>query len=370
MASGRLTKLFPGGNTSKGFYSFYHNIIEDKEANRVFILKGGPGSGKSTFMRKIGEIMLEKGYDVEYHCCSSDNDSLDGICIPALGMAMIDGTAPHVCDPRNPGAVDEIVHLGDFWDEGKLQAAKEQILQSNYRISRLFQTAYHHLAEAKIIREELDSYLEEAVFRPRLHEITAEIIGDMVKDAPVQYEREPKDRHLFATAFTPRGQWHHFDTILQDIKKIYLVTGEASGLISQIVGAAAQAAHAGGLDTAVFHCALEPEKIDLVLIPQQECAVMKDIQGIYFKVHSVPSITEVKLYNLDQYLNESVLRLYANEIDSAKKRLFAAMTRAIDYIAKAKAEHDRLESFYIPAMNFDALNEKGESILARMLSRV
>jgi hypothetical protein len=39
--------------------------------------------------------MLEKGYDVEFHCCSSDNDSLDGIVIPSIRVAMLDGTAPH-----------------------------------------------------------------------------------------------------------------------------------------------------------------------------------------------------------------------------------------------------------------------------------
>jgi len=93
MAKGKLIKLFPGGNTPYGFYSFYDYIIE-KDAARIFILKGGPGVGKSTFMHKIGEAMLEKGFDVEFHCCSSDNGSLDGICIPAIRVALIDGTAP------------------------------------------------------------------------------------------------------------------------------------------------------------------------------------------------------------------------------------------------------------------------------------
>jgi len=45
-------------------------------------------------MRKIGEEMLERGYDVEFHCCSSDNGSLDGVVIPAIKVAMLDGTAP------------------------------------------------------------------------------------------------------------------------------------------------------------------------------------------------------------------------------------------------------------------------------------
>jgi len=366
MANGKLTKLFPGGNTSIGFYSFYDHIIE-KDATRVFILKGGPGVGKSTFMRKIGETMLEKGYDVEFHCCSSDNDSLDGIHIPAIRVAMIDGTAPHVVDPKNPGAVDEIIHLGDFWDEEKIQAVKQQVLQTNIRVGRLFKIAYHQLAEAKVIKDELDSYLEEAANRSRVHETAWKIIKSVTEDAPVQYEREPKARHLFATAFTPGGQWHHLDTILQDIRKLYLVTGDATSLTSYVVGAVARAAHTRGLDTSVFHCPLAPDNIDLVLIPRQGCAVMKDIPGIEFKAQNVPAITKVKLYNLNQHLNESILAVYGSEIDSARKRLSAAINRAISYIAKAKEEHDHMETYYIPAMNFDAINAKREEILARVL---
>ncbi|SHK14198.1 hypothetical protein SAMN02745975_03743 [Geosporobacter subterraneus DSM 17957] len=91
---GKIKRVFPGGNTAKGFFSYYDNII-GKEANRLFIIKGGPGVGKSSFMKKIGYEMTEKGYDVEFHQCSSDNGSLDGVVIPALKVAIIDGTAPH-----------------------------------------------------------------------------------------------------------------------------------------------------------------------------------------------------------------------------------------------------------------------------------
>jgi DNA replication protein DnaC len=64
--SGKLREFFPGGNTSYGFYSFYDFII-DKDATRIFVIKGGPGVGKSTFMKVIGQSMLEKGFDVEFH---------------------------------------------------------------------------------------------------------------------------------------------------------------------------------------------------------------------------------------------------------------------------------------------------------------
>ena len=83
-AYGRIKKVFPGSNTAEGFYSFYNYIIPP-DADRIFIIKGGPGVGKSTFMRSIADRLVERGFDVEFHCCSSDNGSLDGIVIPKLG---------------------------------------------------------------------------------------------------------------------------------------------------------------------------------------------------------------------------------------------------------------------------------------------
>lgn len=92
---GFVKKVFPGGNTANGFYSYYDQII-GTDATRIFVIKGGPGVGKSSFMKKIGYEMVDKGYDVEFHQCSSDNGSLDGVVIPALKIAFLDGTAPQV----------------------------------------------------------------------------------------------------------------------------------------------------------------------------------------------------------------------------------------------------------------------------------
>ena len=42
--------LFPGGNTSKGFYSLYRYVLSQDDAKRILCIKGGPGTGdrKST----------------------------------------------------------------------------------------------------------------------------------------------------------------------------------------------------------------------------------------------------------------------------------------------------------------------------------
>jgi len=94
---------------------------------------------------------------------------------------------------------------------------------------------------------------------------------------------------------------------------------------------------------------------------------MKDIPGIDFKPQDIPSIKKIKIYNLNQHLDDSILTAYNNEIKSARERLFAAIGRTISYLARAKAEHDLLETYYVPVMNFEAVNAKREEILARVL---
>ncbi|MCC5909988.1 MAG: ATPase [Clostridiaceae bacterium] len=93
---GKIKRLLPGGNTSLGFYSYFDHIMDLKEVSKVYILKGGPGTGKSSMMKKIGDVMVEKGYDIELHHCSADPDSVDVLVVPELKVVMLDGTAPHV----------------------------------------------------------------------------------------------------------------------------------------------------------------------------------------------------------------------------------------------------------------------------------
>ena len=94
----------------------------------MIILKGGPGVGKSTFMRRIGAAFAERGHAVEYLICSSDPHSLDGVVARKAGFAIIDGTAPHIVDPRLPGAADSLVNLGAFLDETTLSKRKDTIM--------------------------------------------------------------------------------------------------------------------------------------------------------------------------------------------------------------------------------------------------
>jgi len=102
---------FLGGNTPQGFYSYYDYLIDSEKVKKVYVIKGGPGTGKSTLMKSAAAWGEDNGYEVDYLHCSSDPSSLDGVIIDG-DIAMVDGTSPHIVDPKNPGCVETIVNMG------------------------------------------------------------------------------------------------------------------------------------------------------------------------------------------------------------------------------------------------------------------
>ena len=58
MVTDAVRHFFPGSNTGAGFVGFFENLRS--QAGRTVILKGGPGVGKSSLMKAVGQHYEEK----------------------------------------------------------------------------------------------------------------------------------------------------------------------------------------------------------------------------------------------------------------------------------------------------------------------
>lgn len=94
-----VTNFFVGANSGEGFQNLFSEVVDLADTYDLMVLKGGPGVGKNTFMREIGRCMEAAGAPVEYLWCSGDPDSLDGVVLPSIRCAVVDGTAPHGTAP-------------------------------------------------------------------------------------------------------------------------------------------------------------------------------------------------------------------------------------------------------------------------------
>ena len=367
MAMGKIRKMFPGNNTSEGFYSLYHQMINFPAAN-VYILKGGPGSGKSTLMKKVGAEIVARGYDVEYHYCSSDYESLDGLVVPYLKMAILDGTAPHAIDPKHPGVVETMINLGDFWDEQVLRKNKEMVIELSKQKTQMFRLAYDHLREAKVVQDQLERYQQEALDVVGVRKLLFLVKEFVFNSMTPQFTKPCAVRRLFASANTSKGYVHYLDSILQDVRKLYLLRGEAGTGKTGFLKALYYEAVNRGIDLEVYHCPFQPLRIELLYLPQPAIGFLRIDEPLEYEPVNLYSLQVCRELEFNQCLKTNELLFYQQEKKDASKRLLFLRKEAWHKLKMAKVYHDQLEKLYFPAINFEAVNQKSAELMSKILA--
>ena len=324
---------FAGGNTARGFYSCFEDILPKVQQKRMYYIKGGPGVGKSTLMKRFAQTAEEKGVAVEYFHCSSDPDSLDGISLPSLGVGMMDGTAPHVYDPVVPGARDTLIPLGDLLDEEALAPHAGEIAAVQKQISARFARCYRYLAASEQVLCAAPMARENAVK-------AREVCGEWTKVMPIR-GGAGSVRRLFASAFTPKGRVDvlDFGAFERRVTVDVPFGAHATGLMQRITEKALER----GLHAVQLLDPLIPERIAHVLIPAHGLAFctgkrMAESTGEWIEADALFDLTGEP--EREQSFDQNACELL--------------WQRALEQLTAAKSLHDDLEKFYVQNMDFDS----------------
>ena len=335
---------FPGGNTSQGFYNRFAHILPQNLVRRKIILKGGPGVGKSTLMRKVAEHLNEQGQPVEMFHCSSDPDSLDGIASPNLDFALIDGTAPHMMDPIVPGAEDGILNLGECLDEEMLSKSRRPIRDAMEEISRCFLRVYDYLGAAAPLLYGSTREWREKIAPGAVDALARNLTERWLPSG----EGEAMERQLFAEAYTPRGYLSFLSTLLYEkVVCLALPWGlSANTLLSKL----RDTALGRGLPVLSLYNPLLPGEINHINLPSLSLSI---VTGPVDQPTETVNLQEA--LSLHQGLSrEQVFNRNAHEL---------LLQRAVESLKEAKARHDELEKFYTAAMDFTRWEKAFKSVI-------
>lgn len=352
----KVRKFFAGGCTPLGFYSLFDNIVCGR-ANRIYILKGGPGTGKSTLMASIAAEAKALSYDLDQFHCASDIDSLDAVAVPALKSAVVDGTAPHIIDPQYPGCVELVINLGDFWDQRRLGTQRDAIVELTNQNQDCYRRAYHYLKAAWELHEDMYEINSGCTDWDRVNSIANELIDSIFSNRAHPGHRGSV-RKLFASAYTPQGQVNELHSIMEDFQAQYILKGEPGTgrdlILERIVGYAVDK----GYDVEAYPCPLNPERLDHVALPQLGTAVVS--------CHP-PHIYEwngARIVNLNECLDQAGRSAYQFTLHKDFVLFDELINLALKQLRRAKAIHDELEQKYIPNMDYSRLEQVKEAILA------
>ncbi len=192
---------FAAANGYDGFRSNFNRVFPPATLKRLYILKGGPGTGKSTLMRNISKC-IPREIELTEILCSSDTGSLDGILLNYNGVtvAVADGTDPHAIEARYPGAVEKIINLGDGFDYKALAREKDGIVELSRKKKEFYKKGYEALRCAGEIHKYIDAFLFEYDAYKEAENIAEEICKN-------EESREKREifKGLLVSAFSKDG---------------------------------------------------------------------------------------------------------------------------------------------------------------------
>ncbi len=356
-----IKRVFPGGNTSRGFHSFYEYIATGRPS-KIYVVKGGPGVGKSTFMKKVAAAVNRRRFMVEVHHCSSDFGSVDGVYIPKGKIAFIDGTAPHIVDPVYPGAVSEIVHLGDHWDEEAMRENRKEVFNLTDECNHTFDHVFSCLKAAYEFSQIINRETRKLVDNERVNSLSRRLAGRLSSEGrAVNSSREhwfayPKSRHLFATAFTPQGRVSLLSDLRKLVSQAWVLKGSVSREAERIVEHLHEVAQLQGYRTEAYHCPLDPKRIEHLFLPELDLAVIT-----HKKQHGYQVSDEDEVFEVGEAKEQP-------DLEEVTRLCDEALNKGFELLKEAKRIHDELESYYIPNMHFEVIDERREKVAAEVLT--
>ena len=333
---------FAASNTERGFLSYFSEIFRER-ARRCYIIKGGPGTGKSRLMRDLAEAAEDSGWGVEYYYCSSDPDSLDGIFAERGGdsFAVLDGTAPHSEDLISPGCVDNILDLGRFWDSRILRERWHEIGDLGEKKKKAYSSAYRALSAYGSLTRLADALVAECVDTAAIAEECAKIAVNL---KPLPKLRTP------LSAIGMKGV-RSFDTFAEAARHTLCVT--------DVRGYGCSYLYMDALIRAVGSCRMAPDPI----LAERTASILADGVAVVCK-----SITEAgeNAVDISDFVDRRVFLTRMDRVDKLRLLADGALDEAKESFSEAGAAHMKLEEIFVSAMDF----EEKEAYSAELCAKI
>lgn len=341
-------KYFAASNSAQGFKNYYPEVFA--RADHLYIIKGGPGTGKSSFMKKYARQAEADGLVCEYYYCSSDPSSLDGVLIHGKEriIGFLDGTAPHVSEPRFPGAREEIVNLGELWNTELLVKQKNEIIALSERKSAEYKSAYTFLRSVGNLRAVSDGLLEEVLDRAKLRSAVARLIKDL-PSGKMSYIPSVLD----SVSMSGRIR---LDTFAKNAKKLYVVS-DFYGVGQIFLTALFEALKECEIFARVSFDPVCSDRVDGIFLEKDRVAFVTERNSFVEGDEDGLRDVEIIQINSKRFVDVEGLRDIRSELRYTARLAQSSLDGALHSLSKAKIYHFLLEDIYGKTMDWKRFGE-------------
>lgn len=348
MDAAKTADFFLGANSPAGFVSYFSELTDPHLTDHCYIIKGCPGSGKSTMMKKTAAHFAGKDRLTERIHCSSDPDSLDAVILHDSKAILADGTLPHAIEPTLPIVYEKVVSLFECFDGEALAAKRDAAMETDRKIKECHKRCCCYLAGAAMLLEDNRRTAAECTDYLKIQRLAQKLAAKELprkKDGAAGLERK-----RLLSAVTPKGIVAFTDSIPTLCDKIYLVKDEYSASSTALLRALKVLALENGYEVFACYCPLDQQnKLEHLLIPELSLGFVTE--NPYFQ----PELTPYRVIHFSRFTDKNKLRLKKQRLSFNKRAAREILEEAVKSLVKAKAYHDDLEEIYRSGVNFDQI---------------
>lgn len=335
--------FFMGALGPKGFKGYF-DWLDTREQVPLYLIKAGPGCGKSTLMSRLAQA---SPLPVERIHCSSDPDSLDGVIFAQPRAAIIDATAPHVVEPAYPGAVQQVVDLHHTLDADYLTAHRGEIVALFHRCSALQDQAGRSIRAAAALLED-----SRRIAAPLVNE--EKLLGWARR---LGARKLPRTDHAggesirLLSAVTPKGRMVFLNTVETLASERIVLHDEQGAAAPLAMALLRQMALERGYTIITCPCPLRDGVIDHLLIPELGLAFLTGNSWHPMELENRQNV------HCTRFLEKGALRSQRARLRFDRRAAAELLELASAAQRQAKASHDELERYYRTAADFSRLDE-------------
>ena len=358
--SKNAVSFFAGANTPNGFVSLFEGLYDAYGDWKVYIIKGGPGTGKSGLMKTVAANLERAGIFVERLRCSSDPRSLDAIRIPEINACIMDGTAPHTMEPRFPGAVEEILNLGEFWDAGLLRTHADSIRETSALNKELHRRSSRFLSAAGTLLEENKRLIAPDVQIEKIRNYASRFAA---REFGKPSGKVGTEHRRYLSGITPDGIVVKAATIPLLCRRILALDDEYGAVSRYLIRLIRSYALASGLDVISCLCPMSANQdIEHLIIPALRMALFTENS-----FHPLPFDPDRRIHSR-RFLDMDAVHEHRCRLKFNRRAAAQLIDESVSLLKNAKAVHDKLEKFYIPAMDFTQVDALADKLTQDLLS--
>ena len=347
-----------GANTPGGFFSCFGELQDPAREKKLYLIHGGPGTGKSTWMKQTAEQIRKAGLTCELIRCSADPSSLDAVRAGDGLFSVADATAPHAMEPRYPGAFEEVIDFSPLLNSDILVKDRERIIALTDQNRELHRKTDGILSAASALKndslaigtrslqtEKIKKYADRRVHVPK-----NSVCGTVHR----RFLTAVSGRKIaFLTDFLEQCQTL---TVIDDP-----IGSAAAFLLQRLCGRYISA----GYDVYACFCTLSPaSRIEHLIVP----ALSVGYTTSNF-IHPFNRPVPHQTIHARRFYDEELLQDFRGRLGFNSRMIDALVRQAAENETAALSGHNELEKLYGAAMDYDRQRQMMNRFLAELDTR-